>query len=67
LSPLLAAAVNLTTVPTPDQITEILILLTAQSVCEIHELFCIGANQQVPYPFNFSNDSTPTMLHVCNS
>jgi len=47
LTPLLAAAANLTTTPTAAQLNQILLALSAQSVCSIHEKYCLGENQQV--------------------
>lgn len=48
LSPLLVHAVNFTGTPTKDTLTQILLLLSAQSVCAIHDIYCLGPNQQVP-------------------
>lgn len=48
LAPQLAKAANLTGPPTADQLNQILLALSAQSVCAIHQKFCLGADQQVP-------------------
>jgi hypothetical protein len=46
------AAANLTTTPTAEQITDILLTLSGRSVCEIHDQYCLGENQQVPLTLN---------------
>ena len=47
LTPVLAEALNLTTMPTPAQVQQILLTLSGQSVCQIHDKYCLGQNQQV--------------------
>jgi hypothetical protein len=46
MTPLLATAANISN-PTSAEVTNIILELSAQSVCAIHEKYCLGANQQV--------------------
>jgi hypothetical protein len=48
MTPLLDTAANFSN-PTSAQVTEILLELSAQSVCAIHEKYCLGPNQQVSH------------------
>jgi hypothetical protein len=68
LTPLLAAQLNLTSLPTPDQVTQILLQLSGTSVCTIHEKYCLGDNQQAYSSPKLANISIlPSMLawHSC--
>jgi len=49
LSPLLALAANITAPLTATQLNDILLSLSAQSVCTIHEEYCLGDNVQVEF------------------
>jgi hypothetical protein len=50
LAPLLAAQANLTGPPTQDQLIHLLLALSGRSVCQIHQQYCTGENQQVASP-----------------